>query len=106
MPQFAKSFDRLSQQIEKGSSATQFLGKVIDRSRPLVLPPAGYQLKRGAAKPLLEIECEPGVTIRWALQITHPFTVQPEIPLEIFQNINVIASGPLALVDRRLRDLQ
>ena len=66
---------------------------------------SGYQLKRGAAKPLLEIESEPGVAIRWALQITHPFTVQPEIR-DLRKNINTISSGPLALVDGRLRDLQ
>ena len=36
---------------------------------------AGYQLKKGAAKPLLEIECEPGQAIEWAIKALHPFTV-------------------------------
>ena len=36
---------------------------------------AGYQLKRGAAKPLLEVELEPGQAIKAALQVVHPFTV-------------------------------
>ena len=36
---------------------------------------SGYQLKRGAMKPLLDIETEPGEAIAWALQID-PTSVQ------------------------------
>ena len=36
---------------------------------------AGYQLKRGAAKPLLHIEMEPGQAIEAALHVIHPFTL-------------------------------
>ena len=35
---------------------------------------AGYQLKRGAAKPLFEIEPEPGEAVQFALQLVHPFS--------------------------------
>jgi hypothetical protein len=35
---------------------------------------AGYQLKRGAAKPLLEVEMEPGAAVLFALQQVHPFS--------------------------------
>ena len=35
---------------------------------------AGYQLKRGAAKPLLELEMEPGEAVHFALQLVHPFS--------------------------------
>ena len=35
---------------------------------------AGYQLKRGAAKPLFEFELEPGQAIEFALRVPHPFT--------------------------------
>ncbi|CAL1129875.1 unnamed protein product, partial [Cladocopium goreaui] len=41
---------------------------------------AGYQLKRGAAKPLLEFEMEPGEAIRVALQVVHPFTAEVMLP--------------------------
>ena len=34
---------------------------------------AGYQLKRGAAKPLFELELEPGEAVQFALQLVHPF---------------------------------
>ena len=36
---------------------------------------SGYQLKRGAAKPLLEFEMEPGQAVEAALHVVHPFTV-------------------------------
>ena len=41
---------------------------------------AGYQLKRGAVKPLLEFEMEPGEAIRVALQVVHPFTAEVMLP--------------------------
>ena len=41
---------------------------------------AGYQLKRGAAKPLFEFELEPGQAIEFALRALHPFA--QEVPLD------------------------
>eukprot|EP00435_Cladocopium_sp_Y103_P025489 s1800_g6.t1 len=41
---------------------------------------AGYQLKRGATKPLFEFEMEPGQAIEFALRALHPFT--QEVPLD------------------------
>jgi len=35
-----------------------------------------YQLKRGAMKPLLEVESEPGQAILWAMSIDHPFSTE------------------------------
>ena len=35
---------------------------------------SGYQLKRGAVKPLLEHEMEPGQAIEWALSVDRPFS--------------------------------
>ncbi|CAE7307619.1 unnamed protein product [Symbiodinium sp. CCMP2592] len=67
---------------------------------------SGYQLKRGAAKPLLDIECEPGQAIQWSLQVLHPFTVQPALPDKIVDNIKFIVSSPQALVARRSERLQ
>ena len=40
---------------------------------------AGYQLKRGAAKPLLEVEMEPGEAAQWMMGIPHPFTAAEEL---------------------------
>ena len=67
---------------------------------------SGYQLKRGAAKPLLDIECEPGQAIQWSLNVVHPFTVQPPLPSKILQNIKFIVSSPEALIARRGERLQ
>ena len=61
----------------------------------------GYQLKRGAAKPLLDVECEPGQAIEWSLQVVHPFTVHPALPPKILDNIKLIVSSPQALTARR-----
>ena len=41
---------------------------------------AGYQLKRGAAKPLLQVEMEPGEAVQAALRLVHPFSVA--VPLD------------------------
>ncbi|CAE7781028.1 unnamed protein product [Symbiodinium sp. KB8] len=62
---------------------------------------SGYQLKRGAAKPLLDVECEPGVAIQWALQTAHPFTVRPVLPNDILNNIKTIVGEPDDLQQRR-----
>ncbi|CAE7645183.1 unnamed protein product [Symbiodinium necroappetens] len=108
LPQFARSFDLVTEPADrkrKIGESVPWQGHRQEQAARLAAA-SGYQLKRGAAKPLLEIESEPGVAIRWTLQITHPFTVQPEIPAEISDNINAISSAPLPLVDRRLRDLQ
>ena len=41
---------------------------------------AGYQLKRGAAKPLLEVEMEPGEAAQWMMSsIPHPFTAAEQL---------------------------
>ena len=64
---------------------------------------SGYQLKRGALKPLLQIECEPGQAIQWALQVVHPFTVPPELSPRIRNNIRRILQAPHQLVQARER---
>lgn len=42
---------------------------------------AAYRLKRGAAKPLLELELEPGQAVRVAMLAAHPFTVEAPLPV-------------------------
>ena len=49
---------------------------------------AGYQLKRGAAKPLLHVEMEPGQAIEAALNVIHPFTI--EAPLAAMEEVAVL----------------
>ena len=44
---------------------------------------SGYQLKRGAQKPLLHVETEPGQAIEWALSIHHPFSSEIELPANL-----------------------
>ena len=53
---------------------------------------SGYQLKRCAAKPFFDVECESGVAIQWSLHVLHPFTVQSVLPDQLLDNIDLIAS--------------
>jgi hypothetical protein len=64
---------------------------------------AGYQLKRGAAKPLLEFEMEPGEAIRVALQVVHPFTQEVELPEAAARAIAQLKRPPLAILQERRR---
>ena len=68
---------------------------------------AGYQLKRGAQKPLLECDTEPGEAIRWALSVPHPFSsdIETEPDLEVaFRQLKddfaVIRSRRMALLQK------
>ena len=62
---------------------------------------AGYQLKRGAAKPLLEFEMEPGEAIRVALQVVHPFTQEVELPDEAARAIAHLKRPPVDILQER-----
>ena len=62
---------------------------------------AGYQLKRGALKPLLQIELEPGQAIEWTLKLRHPFTVMETLPQDLEKAIHAMADDPHAVVERR-----
>ncbi|CAE7458044.1 unnamed protein product [Symbiodinium sp. CCMP2592] len=106
--QFAASFALTAPSAErKRSLGSQIAWKGHRQSAAARLAAAGgYQLKRGAAKPLLDVECEPGQAIQWSLQVRHPFTVQPALPDKIVDNIKFIVSSPQALVARRSERLQ
>eukprot|EP00913_Durusdinium_trenchii_P016762 g15755.t2 len=69
-------------------------------------PPRGYQLKRGAQKPLLEIELEPGQAIRWALEVVHPFSVPAEVDPGLAAAIDRLAADLPATVATRLEALR
>ncbi|CAE7794667.1 unnamed protein product [Symbiodinium sp. CCMP2592] len=106
--QFAASFALTAPSAErKRSLGSQIAWKGHRQSAAARLAAAsGYQLKRGAAMPLLDVECEPGQAIQWSLQVRRPFTVQPALPDKIVDNIKFIVSSPQALVARRSERLQ
>ena len=54
------------------------------------LAAAGYQLKCGALEPLLLVESEPGLAIRWALQVMRPSTVHPDLSARALSNMRRI----------------
>lgn len=59
---------------------------------------AGYQLKRGAVKPLLDIECSAGQAIEWVLQIPHPFSQDDgDLDSAPAANIARVASASIAV---------
>ena len=62
---------------------------------------AGYQLKRGAAKPLLAEEVEPGEAIRWLLTIPHPLLAPTELSVGLQKAIQAVAQRPQEVVHQR-----
>ena len=108
LPQFQLSFQLLAPKADRkrrlGDPVT-WKGHRQEQAARLACS-SGYQLKRGAAKPLLDVECEPGVAVQWSLNIPHPFTVQPSISEEILQNIKTIVKAPTPLLQRRHDRLQ
>ena len=108
LPQFQLSFQLLAPKADRkrrlGDPVT-WKGHSQEQAARLACS-CGYQLKRGAAKPLLDVECEPGVAVHWSLNIPHPFTVQPSISEEILQNIKTIVKAPTPLLQRRHDRLQ
>ena len=66
---------------------------------------AGYQLKRGALKPLLEFEMEIGQAIQWALQVVHPFTVPAQLDEVVIASIQALAHYPETVQARRVQAL-
>ena len=67
---------------------------------------SGYQLKRGALKPLLQWEMMPGQAIEWVLQTPHPFTVMEGLPSTLDQAINAVAISPAQVRAHRQRLLE
>ena len=67
---------------------------------------SGYQLKRGALKPLVDIETEPGVAIEWSLQIPHPFSMVETLEGEVVTAIRQVSSDPAGVVAHRQHLLQ
>ena len=108
LPQFTASF----QLQDQGPARKRALGS--ERSwkehrqhqAALLAASAGYQLKRGAAKPLLQSECELGQAIQWSLQVVHPFTVPPQLLPQLMTNIKFMIAQPRELVQHCAHLLQ
>ena len=99
------------------SPSFQLKGKANDRKRPLgqevawkmhrqhktalAAVAAGYQLKRGAMKPLPEVECEPGQAVEWAMKMPHPFSVTDPLPEPLRRAILQVAASPDQVVRKR-----
>ena len=64
---------------------------------------SGYQLKRGALKPLLEIETSPGQAIQWLLDIPHPFSVADPLDSSLQKAIMEVANSPMTVISTRSR---
>ena len=68
---------------------------------------AGYQLKRGAAKPLLEVEMEPGEAAQWMMSsIPHPFTAAEQLCPDLEAALCRVAQSPGAVLQFRRQALQ
>eukprot|EP00435_Cladocopium_sp_Y103_P044913 s60_g12.t1 len=62
---------------------------------------AGYQLKRGALKPLLEVELEPGEAIKWVMQVPHPFSQAAGLPADLDQALQHLVHTGASVVQER-----
>ena len=66
---------------------------------------AGYQMKRGALKPLIQQELEPGAAIKWSLEIPHPFTELSALPNELQNAITAVTQDPQRVQHERVQQL-
>ena len=62
---------------------------------------SGYQLKRGAMKPLLEVESELGQAILWAMSIDHPFSTEIAVEPGLQAALQQFASSSEHILQRR-----
>ena len=62
---------------------------------------AGYQLKRSALPPLLQVEMEPGQAVQRALQVPHPFTLDPALDPDLQEALAFAVHKPHQLLGHR-----
>ena len=98
-PSFALQGDLLHRKRQLGTSKT-WKPHRQERSASLAQA-AGYQLKRGAVKPLLEVECTPGQAIEWVMQIPHPFSQDGDLDAQLEKNIALVAKSAQQVVQLR-----
>ena len=83
MPQFEPSFRLLSDERKRPVGLALRWKDHRQALSALKAEAAGYQLKRGARKPLLHLETEPGVAIEWALSIPHPLCIEVDLDQDL-----------------------
>ena len=66
---------------------------------------AGYQMKRGALKPLVQAEVEPGQAVQWVLGIPHPFTLLTDLPPALQDAVQAVTADPQKVVADRVQAL-
>ena len=66
---------------------------------------AGYQMKRGALKPLIQEELEPGSAIAFVMNIPHPFSEISELPRELRHAIHAVTADPAGTLAARVQSL-
>ena len=76
------------------------------RNSALAAAASGYQLKRGALKPLVDVECEPGQAIQWVMNVSHPFSVSEALPDMLATAIGEVAQSAQEVNQFRMRSLQ
>ena len=62
---------------------------------------SGYQLKRGAQKPLLDLEVEPGEAIQWIMSIPHPFSSDIDLPPDLDRALAALQRNVPKVVQER-----
>ena len=104
---FQPSFDLVSVDTRKRAVGQDIPWKVHrQRSTALNAIASGYQLKRGALKPLIDVETEPGTAVQWVLQVPHPFSVSEPLEADLQQAIVQVASNPVQVNHLRHRLLK
>jgi hypothetical protein len=67
---------------------------------------AGYQLKRSALPPLLDVEMEPGRAVEVALSVAHPFTLDPALDPDLQESLAIVVRQPQFVLGHRAGALQ
>ena len=107
-PQFCRSFALVVPAADRKRALGQAANWKMHRQAhgAALAQAAGYQLKRGAVKPLLDCEVEPGEAIEWALKVDHPFSVPPPLSQQLLDNIQLVTTQGAVLNSARRRDLE
>ena len=107
LPQFAPSFALVSKDVRKRPVGQQVKWKDHrQRLTALKAVASGYQLKRGALKPLLDVETEPGTAVEWSLSIPHPLAAEVQLDQTLQQAIDLVAQSPQQVIQHRKALLQ
>ena len=105
--QFARSFALLSHGDRKRPVGQPVLFRDHRQQlTALMAQSSGYQLKRGALKPLVDIETEPGVAIEWVLSIPHPLSAPTSLDPDMMAAISAVAHQAEAVIKHRHHRLE